>query len=157
MKQPVLSSMLSLTGPRIVRLEGFKVHLQRLFLLLIVVAAPAIAAASPTAVASPVRFFPETGFAITNPSVQDYFDKRGGVQTFGYPVSREFRLLGFPVQMFQRAIFQRYPDEHIQLLNLLDSGLFPYSQVNGAVLPAADPNLIATAPAVDSDNYGLAC
>jgi hypothetical protein len=153
------SQILQSAGSGNVGLEGKRGRVSRLVLLLIVVALVASTAASRTAageaaaVASPARFFKETGFAIADPSYQNYFDKRGGVQTFGYPVSREFTLLGFPVQIFQRAIFQRYPDGHIQLLNLLDSDLFPYSQVNGAVLPAADPTLIGTAPPVATDSY----
>ncbi len=99
------------------------------------------------------RFYSQTGFSIDNARFLDYFDHRGGVRAFGYPVSREFQLLGFPVQVFQRAVMQRYPDGHVQLLNLLDNSLFPYTQVNGATFPAMDPNLTVTAPAVGSPNY----
>ncbi len=101
-------------------------------------------------------FFSATGYAIEDPSFLDFFIKRGGVSTFGYPVSREFTFRGFPVQVFQRAIMQRYPDGHVQLLNLLDNGLFPYNQVNGAVFPGVDPSLVATAPAVGTPNYSTA-
>ncbi|MCL4370493.1 MAG: hypothetical protein M1380_06250, partial [Chloroflexi bacterium] len=38
------------------------------------------------------RFFKETGFRIGKDSFWDYFNRRGGVRTFGYPVSREFPL-----------------------------------------------------------------
>ncbi|HLH73883.1 MAG TPA: hypothetical protein VKX96_11425, partial [Chloroflexota bacterium] len=69
--------------------------------------------------AAGARFYSETGYAIEDGSFLDFFDKRGGVRTFGYPVSREFTFLGFPSQIFQRAIMQRYPDGHVQLLNLL--------------------------------------
>lgn len=99
------------------------------------------------------RFYPQTGYAIDDPHFQDYFDHRGGVRTFGYPVSRKFTLLGFPVQIFQRAIMQMYPDGHVQLLNLLDDGLFPYTTVNGAVFPARDVALTKTAPLVGSPGY----
>ncbi len=99
------------------------------------------------------RFYSQTGFAIDDPSFLDYFDHRGGVRSFGYPVSREFLFLGFPVQIFQRAIMQKFPDGHVTLMNLLDSGLFPYTQVNGAQFPAIDQNLIGTAPPVGSSNY----
>ena len=99
------------------------------------------------------RYFPQTGFSIEDPHFLDFFDRRGGVRTFGYPVSREFKFLGFPVQIFQRAVMQRFPDGRVQLLNLLDTGLFPYTQVNGAVFPAVDPKLTATAPVVNSPGY----
>jgi hypothetical protein len=108
------------------------------------------------ATASPSTYFPETGYQIDNSQFFDFFLSRGGIQTFGYPISREFTLYGFPVQIFQRAILQRYPDGHVQLLNLLDAGVFPYSQVNGAILPPADPPLTETAPSVGSPGYGSA-
>ncbi len=106
--------------------------------------------------AAGARFYSETGYAIEDGSFLDFFDKRGGVRTFGYPVSREFTFLGFPSQIFQRAIMQRYPDGHVQLLNLLDFGLFPYTRVNGAVFPGVDSTLIATAPPVGSSDYSTA-
>ena len=118
--------------------------------------AACIAASVPltsTVHAETIRYFPETGFAITDSHFLDFFDARGGVATFGYPVSREFTFLGFPVQMFQRAVMQRFPDGHVQLLNLLDDDLFPYTRVNGATFPAEDPDLVRTAPAVGSPGY----
>src|SRR5262249_2813472 len=101
------------------------------------------------------RFYAQTGFSIDDPAFQDYFDHRGGLRTFGYPVSREFKFLGFPVQIFQRAVMQRYPDGHVQLLNLLDDSLFPYTRINGAQVPASDAALTKTAPAVGSPGYNL--
>ncbi|MGH2460281.1 MAG: hypothetical protein ACRDIY_15600, partial [Chloroflexota bacterium] len=74
--------------------------------LAVVIAAVGLSPPAPAQAAGP-RFFAETGYAIDDPSFLDFFDRRGGVQTFGYPVSREFTLLGFPVQVFQRAIMQR--------------------------------------------------
>ncbi len=102
------------------------------------------------------RSFPETGYSIVDPRFLDFFDRRGGLLTFGYPVSREFTLRGFPVQIFQRAVLQRSPDGHVHLLNLLDSDLFPYDEVNGAIFPGVDPSLVATAPAVGSPGYARA-
>jgi len=102
------------------------------------------------------RFFPQTGYAIADPHFLNFFDKRGGLRTFGYPVSREFILLGFPVQIFQRAVMQCYPDGHVQLLNLLDTGLFSYTQVNGAVFPGIDLQLTKTAPTSDTPGYAQA-
>jgi N-acetylmuramoyl-L-alanine amidase len=102
------------------------------------------------------RFYAQTGFTIDDASFLDYFDHRGGVKAFGYPVSRTFRFLGFPVQVFQRAVMQRYPDGHVQLMNLLDGTLFPYTQVNGATFPAVDTKLTATAPTVGSPGYSQA-
>lgn len=106
--------------------------------------------------AAPTSFFPETGYAIADPHFLNFFYRRGGLTTFGYPVSREFTLLGFPVQIFQRAVMQRYPDGHVQLLNLLDNNFFPYTEVNGADFPPVDQSLVATAPSVGSPGYGQA-
>jgi len=43
------------------------------------------------------RYFPQTGFGVDNPAIWGYFSARGGVATFGFPVSETFRLLGFTV------------------------------------------------------------
>jgi len=45
------------------------------------------------------RFFSQTGFRVDTDAFWDFFQKRGGVRTFGYPVSRQFKLDGFPVQI----------------------------------------------------------
>src|SRR5579884_1533380 len=102
------------------------------------------------------RYFPETGYTVADPAFQDFFEHRGGVRTFGYPVSCEFTLLGYPVQIFQRAVMQRLSDGHVALLNLLDSGLFPYTEVNGAVFPGVDPRMVASAPRPGSLGYSRA-
>lgn len=127
------------------------------WILILAVVVAAVGLSPPASVqATESRFFAETGYAIDDPSFLNFFDRRGGVQTFGYPVSREFTFLGFPVQIFQRAIMQRGPDGHVQLLNLLDTDLFPYNQVNGASFPSVDPSLTATAPRAGSTNYSAA-
>jgi YVTN family beta-propeller protein len=92
------------------------------------------------------RFFPQTGFRIDNDTIWDYFNRRGGVNTFGYPVSRTFLLQGFQVQFFQRRIVQLAPNGQARLLNVLDPGLLPFTSFNFATFPAFDPVLVATAP-----------
>ena len=82
-----------------------------------------------------------------------YSDDRGGVATFGYPISRLFLFQGFPTQIFQRVVLQEWPDGSVHLLNLLDPGLLPFSSFNGAVVPAYDPALVAQAPAPGSPGY----
>ena len=49
--------------------------------------------AAPEAATDP-QFFPQTNFRIDNAQFWDYFQKRGGVANFGYPVSRTFTFLG---------------------------------------------------------------
>src|SRR5688500_1827267 len=58
------------------------------------------AAAQSVAAQGDLPFFPETGFHIANARFADYFAKRGGLRTFGYPVSRGFLFLGTEVQFF---------------------------------------------------------
>ena len=66
------------------------------------------------------RFFAQTGYRIADDGFWNYFSHRGGVRTFGYPVSRRFVLEGFPVQVFQRAVLQQAADGSVRPLNLLD-------------------------------------
>ncbi len=100
------------------------------------------------------RFFAQTGFRIDNDKFFDYFQKRGGTNNFGFPVSRTFRFMGKTVQFFQRRVLQINPDGGVGQLNLLDSGgLMPFTSFNFAVFPPVDPGLIAGAPAVGSPNY----
>ena len=88
---------------------------------------------------SQLPFFPETGFRLANPQFADFFTKRGGLRTFGYPVSREFLFLGTRVQFFQRQIMQIRPDGNVGTLNILDEDLMPYTRINGSVFPATNP------------------
>ena len=99
------------------------------------------------------RQFPETGFSITNEKFLDYFDHRGGVRVFGYPVSREFDLGGTKVQVFQRAVLQLQPGGGVGLLNVLDEGLLPYTRINGSTFPAPDPAVIQMAPTPAEPDY----
>jgi len=108
--------------------------------------------ASTQAPADP-RYFPETGFRISDDAFWDFFNKRGGLRTFGYPVSRKFTLLGFEVQFFQRRIMQKQANGTVSLLNILDPELMPYTSINFATLPASDPNLTSQIPAPGSSDY----
>ena len=103
------------------------------------------AAASEAAQAA-LTYFPETGFRLGNAAFADYFQKRGGLRTFGYPVSRPFLFLGFEVQFFQRQIMQTRADGSVGTLNILDAELMPYTRINGSVFPAASAQVLAGAP-----------
>jgi hypothetical protein len=111
-------------------------------------APPQPAAASPDP-----RYFPATEFRIDDDRIWSYFQSRGGIDVFGYPVSRTFTFLGCQSQIFQREVAQVCADASPRLLNLLDPDIFPYTEVNGSVLPAADEDLKAATPAVDSPDY----
>jgi hypothetical protein len=99
------------------------------------------------------RFFSQTGFRIDNDAFWNFFQQRGNVRTFGYPVSRAFMLDGFQVQIFQREIMQLQPDGGVQTLNILDPGLMPYTQINGSTFPGPDPAVQAATPPVSDPNY----
>ncbi len=109
---------------------------------------------SPTTVTtSDPRFFSQTGFRIDTDAFWTFFQQRGGVRTFGYPVSRTFTLDGFQVQIFQREVMQLQPNGGVQTLNLLDPGLMPYTKINGGTFPAPDPAIAAATLPVSDANY----
>jgi hypothetical protein len=99
------------------------------------------------------RFFSQTGYRIDTDAFWNFFQQRGNVRTFGYPVSRTFMLDGFQVQIFQREVMQLQPDGSVQTLNLLDPGLMPYTKINGSTFPAPDPAIGAATPPVTDPNY----
>jgi hypothetical protein len=123
------------------------------------VATPAPAAQStPAPAAAPAmahddRYFGQTGYRIENEQVWGFFSSYGGLETFGYPVSRTISFLGCPVQMFQRQIIQVCSGQGAALINLLDPDIFPYTEVNGSGFPAPDNTLKANTPPVSDPNY----
>lgn len=109
----------------------------------------------PTQVSQPKDplYFEETGFRVANERFWEYFNRRGGVRTFGYPISREFLLFGFRVQFFQRAILQLNPDGSVSTMNLLDEGLMPYTRINSSTFPGVDKAVTDATPKVGSEGY----
>ena len=99
------------------------------------------------------RFFSETQFRIDRDSFWDFFQKRGGVLTFGFPVSRNFTFFGCQTQFFQRVAMQQCGDAGVGTLNVLDAGLLPYNHFHGSTLPAPDPKLISSAPLPSQPDY----
>ncbi|MBI3761037.1 MAG: hypothetical protein HY260_04130 [Chloroflexi bacterium] len=57
------------------------------------------------------RYFPETGHTARGPFLT-YYDTRGGLEIFGYPLTDEFvdATTGVLVQYFQRARFEWHPE-----------------------------------------------
>lgn len=104
----------------------------------------------------PPGYFSETGYRVGDAKFWEYFQARGGIRTFGYPVSRVFTLDGFKVQIFQRRVLQLGNDGNVNQLNLLDQQYLPYTNFNGATFPAQDNELLKTAPAPGSPNYAQA-
>jgi hypothetical protein len=97
-------------------------------------------------------YYPVTGYAIAGPYL-DYFEHRGGLRTFGYPISRPFSLQGSQVQFFQRRVLQLQPNGTMGQLNLLDPEYMPYTQINNASFPPDDPGLTQGLPSPGSPNY----
>jgi hypothetical protein len=97
---------------------------------------------------------PASAFAIGDDAIQSYYTLRGGSDTFGEPISREFLLLGKPSQLFQRALLQVQPDGTVLPANLMGSNLLPYTHFNGLTVPATDRALAAVTPNPSQPQYG---
>jgi hypothetical protein len=95
----------------------------------------------------------DTGYTIADDAIWSFYSQYGGSATFGEPISREFTLMGSPVQVFQDAALQVQPDGAVQVMQLTDPGLLPYTQLNGLTLPAADPAIAFVTPSPDQPNY----
>jgi len=108
---------------------------------------------TPSTSANDPRAFPQTGFRIDQDAFWDFFQKRGGVNTFGYPVSGTFTLLGTRIQMFQRLVMQQRPDGSVGTLNLLDAGLLPFTHINGSTFPPPDAAFAGQMPPPSDPNY----
>jgi hypothetical protein len=108
--------------------------------------------ATPPALVHDAQYYAQTGYRVDD-QVVSFFQSRGAVDTFGYPISRLHTFLGCPVQMFQRLIIQMCPGAGPALINLLDPEIFPYTRVNGSVFPSPDDQLKAQTPAVGSPEY----
>jgi hypothetical protein len=111
--------------------------------------------ASPPAVPHDARYFNETRFRIDDDAIYSYFQARGMVESFGFPVSRTFTFLGCSVQVFQRQIAQRCGNT-VALMNVLDPEIFPYTRVNSSTFPAADEALKNSTPRVGDPTYATA-
>ncbi len=62
------------------------------------------------------RFFPETSFEVKG-SFKLYWERKGGLEQFGFPISKEFKQYSptepgkwYITQYFQRAIFEYHPE-----------------------------------------------
>ncbi len=89
------------------------------------------------------RYFAQTGYRIDNDAIWNYFQRRGGVPTFGYPTSRTFLFKGFTVQFFQRRVVRLDQNGNAHLLDLLDPDLLNDTQFNGSTFPSIDRGLVA--------------
>jgi len=113
------------------------------------------APAAPAAVRD-ARYFSQTSFRIDHEPFWLYFESRGGVGTFGYPVSRTASFLGCTTQFFQRHVLQQCAGTGVRPLNLLDPDLMAATTINGSTFPLHDPALASTAPAPATPEYSRA-
>src|SRR5437660_7705214 len=112
-----------------------------------------LATAQPAGPALDPGFFPATGYRISSPAILEYFQHRGAVRTFGYPVSNEFPLLGRRVQMFQRQVLQLAPDGTVSPADLLTPDVLPVTHIDGLTIPSADPEVMGAAPLSTDPDY----
>ncbi|MCC7372690.1 MAG: beta-galactosidase [Chloroflexi bacterium] len=129
-----------------------RVRLSHALLVLVILMASPTAFAAERAQQQDPRFFPETGYRVSNDEFWKFFQGRGGTRTFGLPTSRDLTFKGFTVQFFQRSVMQIGPNG-VETLNLLEDGLMPYTTINGSTFPAPDPELIKAAPSPNDPQY----
>jgi len=100
------------------------------------------------------RLFAETGYHLGG-SFRTYWEQHGGLAQQGYPISEEFTetssLDGKPytVQYFQRAVFERHPENAGTPYEVLLSqlGTFRYqARPSGFAIPAPGPGRVQYAP-----------
>jgi hypothetical protein len=115
--------------------------------LIIAVALPvgirAVAHAQPVPIDS-CRYFYETGHYVCDQFLQ-FFETRGGLETFGYPLSERYSdpaRGGLLVQYFQRARMEWHPDNpesyRVQLGLLIDELGYRYPPARAEDIPAPD-------------------
>jgi hypothetical protein len=99
------------------------------------------------------RTFPDSGYTVTDDAIWSFFSQYGGANTFGEPISRQFLLMGTPVQLFQNAALQLQSDGSVQVMQVTDPGILPYTSLAGLTVPAANPATAFVAPGPDQPNY----
>lgn len=82
-------------------------------------------------------YFPETGMSVSF-GFKRYFQERGGLSIFGYPITPEIQEHGFTVQYFQRARFEYHP-EHAGTIYEVQLGLLGDILTSGRNFPKATP------------------
>ena len=69
------------------------------------------------------RYFADTGFRVDDDQFWEIFDRLGKQRGLGLPISRTFRLLGRPTQVFQRGMLQIAPEGHAYIVSMLQDEL----------------------------------
>jgi hypothetical protein len=97
------------------------------------------------------RYFEETGFRVDHDLFWDYFEAIGGVDTFGFPVSRPFTLLGCTTQLFQWQLFQQCPESGVRMMESLAPNPETVFQIDFGTVPADWLEAIMTARGLPPD------
>jgi hypothetical protein len=99
-----------------------------------------------TASTQDLQYFPQTGHTVHHAFLQ-YFNARGGLDLFGYPISEETVEDGFRVQYFQRARLEWHPElppaYSVSLTLLGDQYITKNLPTSGWLAPIAQPQLIS--------------
>ncbi len=114
------------------------------------------------------RYYPQTGHTLSY-TFLEYFDRHGGLDVFGYPITELMVENGIVVQYFQRAKMEWHPenpipyqvtlgdlgDEYIRRINLPASYLAPVPPLSAPLSPPIQPNPtpweVAPPPSAPSD------
>jgi hypothetical protein len=96
----------------------------------------------------------DSGFAVADGPIGNYFAARGGVRTFGPPVSNAFPLMGDRVQIFRDFVLKQDANGNVSTINLFDMGGIPFRNIGGRIIPEVDPALAASAPQPGTPEYG---
>jgi peptidoglycan hydrolase-like amidase len=83
------------------------------------------------------RTFPETGFSVGGAFLR-FFERNGGLDIFGFPITPEITEGGRTVQYFQRARFEYYP-EHAGTRYEVQLGLLGDALTAGRSFPRGEP------------------
>lgn len=85
----------------------------------------------------PVRTFPETGYSVGGAFLR-FFERNGGIDIFGFPITPEITEDGLTVQYFQRARFEYHP-AHAGTPYEVQLGLLGDALTAGRSFPRVDP------------------
>ena len=121
-----------------------------LSVLLAFASVASLAATSATLAQSTSRIFPETGKTVSGRFLE-YWNTHGGLMQQGYPISNEMQEVSetdgktYTVQYFERAVFEKHPENtppNDVLLSLLGVFLYQQKYAGGAPgqMPSADAN-----------------
>lgn len=99
-------------------------------------------------------YFPQTGFGLYDPLLRRYYLQNGGPAVFGYPISREFRLRGETVQVFERIALSAGDGLSVGPLDLAREGL--PALVNPGPLPGQFFKAVLQGGPLPPDLAGLA-